>query len=53
MAERLDPKELVTLEALAISSMWEVAALVEVLTRKGTYGERFFSHGCEVLPSCT
>ncbi len=35
MAEQLDPKELVTIEDLAISSMWEVAALVEVLERKG------------------
>jgi len=35
MAEKLDPKEIVTLEELAISSMWEMAALVEVLERKG------------------
>ncbi len=28
MAEKLDPKEIVTLEELAISSMWEMAALV-------------------------
>jgi len=28
MAEKLDPKDLVTLEELAISSMWEMAALV-------------------------
>jgi len=33
MAEKLDPKEIVTLEELAISSMWEIAALVEVLER--------------------
>ncbi len=25
MAEKLDPKEIVTLEELAISNMWEVA----------------------------
>ncbi len=35
MAEPLDPKDLVTIEEMAISSMWEVAALVEVLERKG------------------
>ena len=35
MAEQLDPKEMVTLEELAISSMWEMAALVEVLEKKG------------------
>ena len=35
MAEKLDPKEIVTLEELAISNMWEMAALVEVLEKKG------------------
>jgi len=35
MAEPLDPKELVTLEELAISNMWETSALVELLERKG------------------
>jgi len=35
MAEKLDPKELVTIEELAISTMWENAALVELLERKG------------------
>ncbi len=35
MAEQLDPNDLVTLEELAISSMWETAALVEVLEKKG------------------
>ncbi len=35
MAEKLDPKGLVTLEELAISNMWETAALVELLERKG------------------
>ena len=35
MAEKLDPKEIVTLEELAISSMWEMAVLVEVLEKKG------------------
>ena len=34
MAEKLDPTELVTLEELAISTMWETSALVEVLKRK-------------------
>ncbi len=31
MAEPLDPTDLVTLEDLAISNMWETSALVEVL----------------------
>ncbi len=35
MAEPLNPNETVTIEELAISSMWEMAALVEVLERKG------------------
>ncbi len=35
MAEKLDPKELVTLEELALSNMWETSALVELLERKG------------------
>ena len=35
MAQPLDPKDLVTLEELAISNMWETSALVELLERKG------------------
>ncbi len=35
MAEKLDPKEVVTLEELAISTMRETSALVELLERKG------------------
>ncbi len=35
MAEKLDPKEIVTLEELSISNMWETAVLVEVLEKKG------------------
>ena len=35
MAEQLDPKEIVNLEGLALSNMWEVAALIEVLEKKG------------------
>ncbi len=35
MAEKLDPKDLVTLEELALSTMWETSALVELLERKG------------------
>ncbi len=35
MAEPLDPRDLVTIEDLAISSMWEITALMEVLERKG------------------
>ena len=35
MAEPLDPNDLVTLEELAISNMWETAALGEGLGRSG------------------
>jgi len=35
MAQPLDPKDLVTLEELTISNMLEVAALIEVLEKKG------------------
>ncbi len=35
MAEPLDPNDLVTLEELAITNMWETSALVELLERKG------------------
>lgn len=42
MAEKLDPKELVTIEELAISNMWEMAALVEVLEWKGIGKEHVF-----------
>ena len=35
MAQFPDPKDLVTLEELTISNMWEVAALIEVLEEKG------------------
>ncbi len=35
MAEKLDPNDLVTLDDLALSTMWESSALVELLERKG------------------
>jgi len=31
MAEKLDPNEFVTLDELALSTMWETSALVEVV----------------------
>jgi len=34
MADPLDPNDLVTMEELAISTMWETSALVELLERK-------------------
>ena len=40
MADTLDPQDLVSVEALAISSMWEIVALVEVLERKGVLTKR-------------
>ncbi len=35
MAQPLDPNDLVTLDELAISNMWEVGALIELLHEKG------------------
>jgi len=35
MAEKLDPKEVINPEELAISNVWEIAAIVELLERKG------------------
>ncbi len=35
MAASLDPNDLVTLDELAISNMWETSALAELLERKG------------------
>lgn len=35
MADKLDPKETVTIEELTISNSYEIAALVAVLERKG------------------
>ncbi len=35
MANPLDPNDLVSLEELALSNMWEVGALIELLHEKG------------------
>jgi hypothetical protein len=35
MAEKLDPKEMVSVEEIAVSNMWEIAAMVELLEQKG------------------
>ena len=35
MTQPLDPNDLITLEELTISDMWEAAALIEVLEKKG------------------
>ncbi len=35
MSQTLDPKDLVTIEEVAISNMWEIAAVVEVLVVPG------------------
>ncbi len=34
MAEKLDPNDLVTLDELALSTMWETSARVKVLERE-------------------
>jgi len=48
MAEKLDPKDLLTLDELALSNMWETSALVELLERKGvlTRRQRYCSKKC-------
>jgi hypothetical protein len=35
MAEKLDPKETISILELTVSHMWSIAALVEVFERKG------------------
>ena len=35
MAKNLDLKEMVSIEDIAVSNMWEIAALVELLEKKG------------------
>ena len=35
MAKQLDPKEMVSVEELVVSHMWEMAALVELLEERG------------------
>ena len=40
MAKPLDPKELVTLQELAVSNAYEIAAFVAVLERKGILTRR-------------
>ena len=35
MTQPLDPNDFVMLEELTISNMWEVAALIEVLEKRG------------------
>ena len=41
MAEKLDPKELVTIEELAISTMWETSALPSVRGEGFAFGAGF------------
>ncbi len=40
MAEKLDYKELVTMDELALSNAWELEALVEVLVAKGVLSKQ-------------
>lgn len=40
MAEKLDYKDLVTMDELTLSNAWELEALVEVLTAKGVMTKR-------------
>ncbi len=49
MAEKLDPKEVLTLEELAISNMWETSALVELLERKGILTKQEVLHMIQEL----
>ena len=44
MATQLDSKDLITLQEFTISNMWEVAALIEVLEKKGlSVAAQFYS----------
>ncbi len=42
MADARDPKELVTGQEIAISNIWEIARLVEMLERKGILSRQQF-----------
>ncbi len=46
MEEKFDPNALMTLEELGFGVMWEYAAVVDLVERIGSYGERFSSNGC-------
>lgn len=51
MAESLDANELVTVEESVISSMWEIAAIVEVRERKGVLTRQDISQAINDLPA--
>jgi hypothetical protein len=40
MAEPLDPEEVVSIEELAISNIYEIEALIEVVARKGIVNKK-------------
>ena len=50
MAEKLDPKEIVTLEALAVSNMWETAARVAVGPDHLVYVADSYNNRVQVFP---
>ena len=49
MAQKIDPKEIVTLEELAYSNMMEQEALVRLLIKKGIITKREFIDELEQL----
>jgi len=49
MATPLDPKDLVTFQELTLSNMWEVAALIEVLEKKGVMKKQNILHAIREL----
>lgn len=49
MAEHLGPKEVVAIEEVAVSNMWDIAGLVEVLERKGILTRKEISHAIAEL----
>ncbi len=49
MAEHLDPNDLVTIEELGISKMWETSALVEVLEGKRSFHAKQVDSGTQGL----
>lgn len=40
MAQSSDPKDVVTLEELAVSNMYEIGAVIELLEKKGLVSKR-------------
>ena len=49
MAEKLDSKDTITLEELAISNSFEIAAIFNILVRKGLLSKAEFDEELKVM----